>query len=335
MIHYYIKDTTKNTPRHSEFVSESSLCVEIAGHVRNDDGSSIRSIKYFLTIVWLILWGSSCTVPIDIKTENTEPVIVIYGCLSEDSVFQTIRISTSSPYFDMQPNQPVSDAIVSISSSDNQTYELIETSVKGLYCTRDSMAAITGVTYHLSVQADIQRNGEMKLYEAKATMQRPFPVDSIGVRTMSIMGFKHYNINLYAQEMPGPDYYYIYSIINDTLISNKISHSIVFSDYGIDGKYMDGLPLMQFEDSGNDFFSNRDSRDEIPYNVVKPGDKITICISLIESGFRDFVEQAQRERRGENPFFGGPASNITTNISNGGVGYFAAFHTTKMDVIVP
>jgi hypothetical protein len=34
---------------------------------------------------------------------------------------------------------------------------------------------------------------------------------------------------------------------------------------------------------------------------------------------------------GENPFFGGPASNIITNISNGGRGFFTTYplSTTK------
>ena len=296
---------------------------------------SPNPFKRFLLLTWFMLLYSSCTAPFEMKTAHSEPVIVIYGCLTEDTIYQTIRVSVSSPYFELQPNQPVSDAIVLIQSSDGQTIELVETREKGMYRTVYPMAATADVTYNLSVQADIARTGYMKLYDATATMQRPFPVDSIGIRTMTIMGFKHYNISLYAQEAPGPDYYYAYSIINDTLISNRISRSIVFSDYGIDGQYMDGLPLMQFEDSENEYFSNRDNENDIPYNVVQQGDKITICISLIERGFYDFIEQCQSERRGENPFFGGPASNITTNISNGGVGYFAAFSTTMVDVIVP
>jgi hypothetical protein len=140
-------------------------------------------------------------------------------------------------------------------------------------------------------------------------------------------------LRIYAQEEPGPDYYYARAIINDTLSTSRLSRAIVVSDYGIDGQYWDGLPLMQFEDSENEFFGGRE--EQYRYNIVTSGDKITFCISLIEKGFCDFVEQAQRERRGENPFFGGPASNITTNISNGGVGYFTSFCTTKMDVVVP
>jgi len=94
---------------------------------------------------------------------------------------------------------------------------------------------------------------------------------------------------------------------------------------------MDGLPLILLEDIENEQFGNMDSY----YDYVKQGDKITLCISLIEKGYHDFLLQCQSERRGENPFFGGPASNITTNITNGGVGYFAAFSTTRLDAYIP
>jgi len=300
-----------------------------------DGMQTLFLIIYFacLKLFLLTAFFSSCTELIDIKPSNSEPVIVIYGYLTEDNVHQTIRISVSSPYFEMQPNQPVSNAIVSIQSSDNQTFELVETAENGLYCTRFPMAAVIGTTYHLSVQADINQSGNLKLYEATTTMPRAFQIDTVEIKTMTIMGFKHYNLYLYAQELPGNHYYYARAIINDTLMNSRISRAIVFSDYGIDGQYLDGFPLMQFEDSENNFFQGRE--DQLRYHFVKPGDKITFCISLIEKGFHDFLEQAQRERRGENPFFGGPASNITTNISNGGVGYFTSFCTTRMDVYVP
>lgn len=289
-----------------------------------------HSIKYILLTAWMIAFFSSCTEPIEIKTSNSEPVIVIYGCLTEDTIHQTIRISVSSPYFEMQPNQPVSNAIVSIQSSDGQDFELEETAEKGLYRTKDPMAATVGITYHLSVRADINQSGDLKLYEASATMQRPFKIDSIEINVLYIMGFKHYTLNLYAQEEEGIDYYCAYYIVNDTLVVSKISDLTVFSDYGIDGQYLDGMPLILFEDEANESFGQRDS-----FVFIKSGDKITLCMSLIEKGYRDFIEQSQKEKRGENPFFGGPASNIATNISNGGVGYFAAFSTTKVDTYVP
>jgi hypothetical protein len=145
------------------------------------------------------------------------------------------------------------------------------------------------------------------------------------------MGYKHYALNVYAQEEEGPDYYCARTIINDTLTTLRISRYTVFSDFGVDGRYIDGLPIIQLEDYENPQFGEINAY----YNYVKPGDKVTFCISRIERGYFDFIQQCQSERRGENPFFGGPASNIATNISNGGVGYFTAFSTTKSDAYVP
>ncbi|MDR0795126.1 MAG: DUF4249 domain-containing protein [Tannerella sp.] len=288
-------------------------------------------VKNILPVLFILFIGS-CSQLIEIKPSNSEPVVVVYGCLTEDFTYQTIRISLSSPYFELEPNQPVSNAIVTIQSmSDRHIFELVETTEKGVYRTANPMSAVVGETYHLSILVDSRPDGNQQLYEATATMQRPFMVDSINIEVRYLMGFKHYALNIYAQEEAGNDYYSAYANINDTLTSNRISRLTVFSDFGIDGQYLDRFPLMQFEDYSNDQF------DEINqyFNYVKPGDKITFCISRIEKGYFDFLDQCRSERRGENPFFGGPASNITTNISNGGVGYFAAVSTTRLEAYVP
>ena len=289
-----------------------------------------RYTKLFaMTWISLLLFGS-CTELIDLKTDNSAPVVVIYGCLSEQKVYQTVRVSLSSPYFEEQPNLPVSNAVVVIQSSNNETFELKESDEKGLYRTQIPVAAVPGVTYHLSVQIDSEQTGNPKRYEATTTMQRPFDVDTISIEVRNLMDYKHYVLKMYAMEVEGPDFYCAYPVINDSLVDARISRLTVFSDFGVDGHYLDGYPLMQFED-----YANQNGMDDFHQLPVRPGDKITCCISLIDKGYHDFLEQAQNERRGENPFFGGPASNITTNLTNGAVGYFAAFCTTKVEAHVP
>jgi hypothetical protein len=283
-------------------------------------------------MIWLsVLLSSSCSELIDLKTDDSEPVVVIYGTLSEQEVYQTIRVTLSSPYFEVQSNKPLSNAVVTIQTSNFESIDFEETEEKGVYRTQVPYAAVPGVTYHLSVLIDPQQSGTPQLYEASATMQRPYDVDSISMEVRNLMGFKYYTLNLYAMDAEGPDFYYAYPVINNTLIDNRISRLSVFSDFGFDNQYINGFPIMQFEDYQNEGLDEEDSG----YFIVKPGDKITLCISLIDKGYHDFLEQAQNERRGENPFFGGPASNIATNISNGGVGYFAAFCTTKIETQIP
>jgi len=337
---YCITDTYEDTPHHSDKSQTPVVTKAIADDPvlttgRNDvsviKGVSKNILHFLLSAFWMIAFFGSCTELIELKTANSEPVVVIYGCLTENTVHQTVYIAMSSPYFVAEPNKPVSDAIVSIQTSDDQTFELEETNEKGLYRTKYPMAAIAGITYHLTVSVDPNQSGNLKHFEATTTMQRPFLVDSINIEVRYLMGYKYYSLNLYAQEEEGPDFYCAYTIINDSLYTSYISSYTVFSDYGIDGRYIDGLPVIQLEDYENERFSDTNTY----YHFVKPDDKVTCCISLIEKGYYDFLQQCQSERRGENPFFGGPASNIATNISNGGVGYFTAFSTTRIDTYVP
>lgn len=289
--------------------------------------------KYILNTLLFVMTAAACTAPIELNTNDSEPVIVIYGTLTEYVAHQIIRITGSSPYFEEKHNQSVSGAAAEIRTSDGRTFEMEEIpGGNGYYQTVAPMAAIPGITYRLIVEVDFNHDGTTETYEATTTMPPPFQLDSIKIETVDIMGYRHYSLNMYALEDPSEDYYLARYILNDTLTEYQISNFIVFSDMGINNQYINGLVLMYFEDIENMNSLVGDSNES---SYVRPGDKITLCISRIEKKYYEFIRQCQSEKRGENPFFGGPASNIATNISHGGVGYFAAFSTTAADVYVP
>jgi hypothetical protein len=290
-------------------------------------------LSHLITGLLLLVASMACTAPIELKTNSSKSVIVIYGSLTEHEMQQTVRISGSSPYFAEKSNRPVSNAVVEIGTSDGQTFELEELSQdRGSYQTIRAMAAVPGVTYRLSVTVDFDGDGRTETCEAFTTMPAPFRLDSLAVEPVSLVGFRHYAVSLYAWEEPSEDYYMVRYILNDTLMEYQLSNFDVFSDRGINDQYLNGMPLMYFDDISNK--SDLISEDN-GATFVQSGDKITVCISRIEKGFYDFIRQCQSEKRGENPFFGGPASNITTNISHGGVGYFAAYTTAVADVYIP
>ncbi|MDR3269197.1 MAG: DUF4249 domain-containing protein [Tannerella sp.] len=290
-------------------------------------------IKALSALLSLAAGIASCTAPIELETNDSAPVIVIYGVLTEYVMYQTVRLSGSSPYFEEKQNQPVSDAEMTIQASDGRTFEMEEIPhEKGIYQTLTPMSALPGITYRLIVRVDFDGDGQIETYEASTTMPAPFHIDSITVTPMDFMGYKHYAINLYAPEEPQEDFYLTRYIVNDTLADYQISSYSVFSDNAINNQYINGMSLMYFDDVAN---RNNGIVEEEGWTYVQSGDKITVCISRIEEGYYDFVRQCQSEKRGENPFFGGPASNIATNIRPGGAGYFAAFTTTITDVYIP
>ncbi|MDR2042371.1 MAG: DUF4249 domain-containing protein [Tannerella sp.] len=291
-----------------------------------------RLLFHFFPCLLLLFAPLACTAPIELKTNDSEPVIVIYGALTEYETQQMIRISSSSPYFAEKSNRPVSDAVVEIHTSEGQRFEMEERSNdKGYYQTVQMMAAVPGVTYRLSVEVDFDGDGRTETYEAVTTMHSPFKLDSLAIESVLLMGYKHYAVSLYAPESPSEDYYMMRYILNDTLMEYQLSNFTVFSDLGINDQYLNGMPLMYFDDISN---KNDLINEDRGVTFVQSGDKITVCISRIEKGFYDFIQQCQSEKRGENPFFGGPASNITTNIS-GGAGYFAAYTTTLANIYIP
>jgi len=292
-----------------------------------------RLIYIYLAIPAVL---ASCTAPIDIETRNSEPVIVIYGCLTDYPSNQRISISASSPYFDIEPNTPVSDAVVTIYSSEDKTFTLRESPYEsGVYLTTEIMSAEPGISYTLSVETDFNGDGVAEIYTAETVMPQYAELDSVRVNDINIMGFRHFALNIFMQDEPqSADYYLARFIVNDTLETRHITDYIIFSDEGINGQYLNDITLWYFDDKDNDNpYAESMNIDTTFY--VRSGDRIALLFSRIERGYYDFVNQCQREKNGENPFFGGPASNIDTNIRGGGVGYFSAYGTIRRDVVVP
>jgi hypothetical protein len=266
-----------------------------------------------------------------IDTDDLDPVIVIYGMITNENEYQTIKITSSSPYFDNQPNPPVSGAIVTVRSSENEIFIFEElVSEKGVYQSVDPMAGIPGLRYNLTIEVDFDQDGVKDVYKSGMTMQAPIEIDSVNIKRMDIMGRERYTLNLYGYEPPTEDYYLLRYSVNDSMVTRWLSQYEWTSDEFFNGDYVNGMILRFFVD-----VKDKDDFDDDNRIFVTPGDVITLHISRIEKGYFDFIVQCQNEMYGENPFFGGPASNITTNITNGGIGYFTGYITTTLKGIVP
>jgi len=288
--------------------------------------------KIYIILLILLFFFFSCTEEIAIRTDNSAPVIVIYGELTNEFTHQSVKISWSSSYFDSQPNAGISVATVTITSSNAEIYELFENdTIPGLYESEIKWAAEAGVSYSLKVDVDLK--GDKKTYEASTTILSLVEVDSIAFALSNIMGYKHYSLNFYGTEPEGEDFYLCKYVVRDSLITTKISQYTVFDDILFDGQYLEGLTL--------NAFNSMDDWERVPERMrersvlLASGDKVELQISRISKAYFNFVIQCQREMHGSNPFFGGPPSNITTNITNGGVGYFVGYCINKAEAIAP
>jgi hypothetical protein len=264
------------------------------------------------------------------NTNDSPPVIVIYGRLTDDFKYQEVNVSRSSPYFDDEPNKGISEAVVTIQSSNNNYYHFTEAdTIPGLYRSDIKFSAQGGVSYFLSVEVDFNGDGVTEKYEASTTVLPRITIDSLSLESIKMFGHHNYILFMHFQDSPEENYYFFNVAHNDSLLTAKLS------DYGISdntmfkGQYVKGQ-LYLFDDISNKEKDSEESRKRSVY--LQDGDRITAEGGLIPKGFFDFISQCQKEQRGENPMFGGPASNILTNISNGGVGYFTGYCLNRVKI---
>ena len=273
----------------------------------------------------------SCTAPIDIQTKNSESVPVIYGYLTDEFKIQHVRISRSSPYFQEAENQFITNAKVWVTTSTGREYPFTHDE-NGYYISQRRFAAAPGVTYRLSVELDFMNDGIKELYEAETMALPKAPVDSISVTPIDIMGFQHYSLNVSMREPAETENYYLFKyFINDSISNERISENIILDDEIINGRYVDGLSLRYFN-AASDY---EEIGDDLDMYYINPGDKIRLQILNIEKGYYYFINDCRTEKYGTNPFFGGPPSNIYTNLSNGAVGYFSSYCIQELETVVP
>ncbi|GHT49713.1 hypothetical protein AGMMS49982_03680 [Bacteroidia bacterium] len=282
-------------------------------------------------LIVAVLLVASCTELIDIRTDNSPPVIVIYGELTNELKQQEVNVSRSSPYFDGVPNERISDASVTVSASNGGLWQFLPCdTVPGLYRSDTPFAADTLVTYSLSVEVD------GKTYTAETEILRPIMPDSLSFQTMTMMGVRTHILSIHFQDTPQNNYYLLHTTYKDsaqdykdTLLTAKLSrYSISDNERLFQGQYQHKMVRNFADRSTKDNEVSMGDGDEQNRRIyLQSGDSIEVTLSLIPKGFYDFIRQCKNEQNGENPMFGGPASNIETNISNGGVGYFAGYYS--------
>jgi hypothetical protein len=279
----------------------------------------------------------SCVAPVDIHTRDSEPVIVIYGCLSDDRKNQSIRITKSSSYFDDQENDVVADADVRIKDSEGHVYTLFYRE-NGYYFSDTRFGVRPGVTYHLIVNVDFDKDGTDEKYEAVTTIPPLLTIDSINVKPVMIMGYRHFALNIYMQDPPETKDFYLFRFsVNDTLFNSQVSDYIIANDEFINGSYVENT-IYYFEDSTDERVVQKNEGSDNAFTeeyMVSPGDRIRLQFLNIEEGYYTFINECITEMRGKNPMFGGPPSNISTNISGGAVGFFSGYCIREATTIVP
>lgn len=278
----------------------------------------------FNTGVFIILIFSmlviSCTERIDVELDESYTRLVVDGAITTDTMAHTVVLSKTSSYYYNMPAPMVTGASVSITDG-NHTFKLKEDS-PGIYRTASSVYGVTGKTYTLNIILSGQIGGYTQ-YSASSTIYPVTRLDSVGLLfhpDWSTSGI--WEVTCYAQDPPTFDYYRFLVSKDGIMVSDTLNEWFVTDDKYFNGNYANGATIAYLQ-------------QDLPEVGLRPGDKITVEMNSIGKDYAEFLWAAQTELFGSNPLFSGPPANVTGNINNGAVGFFAAYSSSRAFTITP
>lgn len=277
-----------------------------------EEDIEMKLSKYIKTGALLFLAGilfSSCTEKIDIELDENYTRLVVDGSITTDTIAHTVRLVETADYFANEPAVPVTGAEVKLSDG-NSTVQLAENK-PGFYQSSPDYFAEVGKTYHLTINLQSEVGGHTS-YEASETVNPIAEMDSIGFKYWPNLGDGYWEVKCYVLDPPTTEFYMFDAYINDKTVTDTITERMVMDDILYNGSYTNGIGVAWLD-------------QELPTEKAGKGDKITIRASSISEGYANFLWELADETQGNNPLFDGPPANIKGNISNGAIGYFAAY----------
>lgn len=258
--------------------------------------------NYIIASIILLITSSCFTERIDLDLNSNNEKLVITGWITDLDEPQYITLSLTTNYLGDQPVNYVSDAEVTL-SDETSSYSLTENEA-GVYYLPDDWSASVGDLYTL----EVRYNDE--LYTASHLM-RPCP--EIEDYTYELYEFGNFEDELEGdwyetifaiQEMPGEgDGYFAIDYTKGTLSGDSLVNGNYFDDEFIDGWFLDDLRVTDSE------------------RLYSAGDSVVIELYSVGLNTTTYFNDIESEVFRGGPF-DPPPTNVGTNISNGGVGYF-------------
>ncbi|MDD4384199.1 MAG: DUF4249 domain-containing protein [Bacteroidales bacterium] len=271
-------------------------------------------------LMFFMLALTSCTERIDIELDSTYTRCVIYGEFTTDTLSHSVSITRTSDYFKNEKASPVSGAIVTIGDGEN-SYNLTEDLENpGNYYTNSDVYGVVGKVYTLFVDGvDLLDNGNLRSYKASSEIKPVTPPDSIKV--IYQRPWNAWLINIYAQDpLESEDFYKFLVYQNGELHSDSLHKIQVIDDVLFNGNYTNGISI---------YFVDADSE-----NTFNTGDTIMVEFCGLTQDYYNYMIELQSSAGTSIPFFGGPPANPRTNLSNGAIGFFAAYSVAKTSTVI-
>jgi hypothetical protein len=271
-----------------------------------------------LLIIAGLFTFNSCTEKIDIDLGTTYTRFVVDGVITTDTMAHCVKLTKSIDYYSQTDVPAVSNATVTINDG-FETVMLEESdSVAGLYLTPDDYFGVPERTYRLNIELEEAINGQTS-FSASSKLNPVAPIDSIKVVYKE--EWEAWELQLFATDPIAVNFYMFDVYKNGKLLTDTIDEVGISDDKYFNGNFTYGAAVYYFI-------------KENPDEELFPGDSIKLRMAGITSEYYTFVVDVMNETfEFRNPLFSGPPANISTNISNGGMGFFTAYAVSYSDVV--
>lgn len=256
--------------------------------------SNLLTIICISTLI--ITFLSGCEKVIDLELKDSEPVVVIYGDINDQTDNQYVRISRTYSFTEPNKFNAVTGARVIVTTQAGSVINYSEIT-PGVYQS-PKFRGRTGVSYTLDVTVD------GKKFTAVSTMPQKVILDSLNFREVSFFG--NNSLHLVANFLDPKDiqnqYRYVLSV------KSKVVEDVVSEDRFNDGNTVANTIYHELND-------------------LEPGDDIELDLQCIDRNvYRYYYAFGQNLGEGGPPV--APA-NPPSNISNGALGIFSVHTSSK------
>ncbi|RKE98808.1 DUF4249 domain-containing protein [Ichthyenterobacterium magnum] len=262
-----------------------------------------------IVVLFTLVLVSSCEDVIDVNVPTANPRLVIEASLDWEKGTagnnQTIKLSTSTPYFDTTVNNEVTGALVKVTNAiTNDEYNFIDQN-DGTY-TITNFVPIINDSYVL----EVIYNGET--YTATETLKSVSEINRVEQSIEGGFDDEVLDVSIFWDDPAGQENYYL----------------IKFKEQG------DLLPILEDQSdefsNGNemDDFFEKDREDDDDQNEFNPGDVVDISLYGISERYYNYIRLLiEQYDSGGDPFSSNSAEirgNCinTTNAQNYAFGYF-------------
>ena len=269
-------------------------------------------LKRIHIISVILLLALSCEEVIDIDLRYTDPVLVVEAIISKDSVC-SVQLTRTAEYFSPEEAEFVEDAVITISDG-NLSEELVYKG-KGYY-KGSSVTGLEGSTYEI----EIQQGG--RTYKGTSSMPGEAEIISVHysrsteVSILNPSGDTVYTISCSFFDDPGIENYYMITFVaQDELLEERFF--LMTENTANGGSFDKTGDIINFAES-----------------IFCQGGEAEVRLYAIDKPVYDYYMQLDDILFWKRRYIPPVPYNPESNISNGALGYFAAWVVDSREIVL-